>query len=151
MADWGMQQVKVPKNAAILDVGCGGGWMVRRLAALASEGKVIGLDYPAASVTVSLKHECQGDRGRMSADRAGFGGCFAVPRSHVRRSHRLKKMQMSPDCPHRPSSYNAAVPVPFRRAQTRVVKIFISVEGSRSSMMDVEDEHNRMGAAFWPT
>jgi hypothetical protein len=30
----------------------------------------------------------------------------------------------------------------------RVVKIFISVEGSRSSMMDVEDEHNHMRAAF---
>src|SRR5215831_6073342 len=29
-----------------------------------------------------------------------------------------------------------------------MVKIFKSVEGSRSSMMDVEDEHNRMRAAF---
>jgi len=53
MADWGLQHLKVPKNGAILDVGCGGGWMVRRLAALASEGKVIGLDYSAASVAVS--------------------------------------------------------------------------------------------------
>jgi len=53
MADWGLQQLRVPQNAAILDVGCGGGWMVRRLAALASEGKVIGLDYSAASVAVS--------------------------------------------------------------------------------------------------
>ena len=53
MADWGLQQVRVPKNAAILDVGCGGGRTVRRLAALASEGNVIGLDYSAASVAVS--------------------------------------------------------------------------------------------------
>jgi 2-polyprenyl-3-methyl-5-hydroxy-6-metoxy-1,4-benzoquinol methylase len=45
MADWVLQQVRVPKNAAILDVGCGGGRTVRRLAALASEGNVIGLDY----------------------------------------------------------------------------------------------------------
>jgi len=30
----------------------------------------------------------------------------------------------------------------------RVVKILKSVEGSRSSMMDVEDEHNHMRAAF---
>ena len=44
MADWALQQVTVPKNAAILDVGCGGGWTVRRLSALACEGKVIGLD-----------------------------------------------------------------------------------------------------------
>jgi len=26
MTDWGLQQVTVPKDAAILDVGCGGGW-----------------------------------------------------------------------------------------------------------------------------
>jgi len=53
MAEWGLQQLKVPKNATILDVGCGGGRTVQRLAALASEGKVIGLDYSAASVMVS--------------------------------------------------------------------------------------------------
>ncbi len=53
MTDWGLQQVSVPTNAAILDVGCGGGWTVRRLAALAPEGNVIGLDYSAASTAVS--------------------------------------------------------------------------------------------------
>lgn len=53
MTDWGLQQVQVPKNAAILDVGCGGGETVRRLAALAPEGTVIGVDYSAASVAVS--------------------------------------------------------------------------------------------------
>ena len=53
LAEWGLQQVSVPKNAAILDVGCGGGRMMQLLAALASEGKVTGLDYSAASVAVS--------------------------------------------------------------------------------------------------
>lgn len=53
MTDWGLQQVIVPKNGAILDVGCGGGRTVRRLASLAPEGKVVGLDYSAASVAVS--------------------------------------------------------------------------------------------------
>jgi ubiquinone/menaquinone biosynthesis C-methylase UbiE len=53
MTDWGLQQVTVSKNATILDIGCGGGWTVRNLAALAPEGKVIGLDYSAASVAVS--------------------------------------------------------------------------------------------------
>jgi ubiquinone/menaquinone biosynthesis C-methylase UbiE len=53
MTDWGLQQVTVPKNATILDVGCGGGWTVRKLVALAPEGKVVGLDYSSASVAVS--------------------------------------------------------------------------------------------------
>jgi hypothetical protein len=34
------------------------------------------------------------------------------------------------------------------RGGSRVVKIFKCVEGSQSSMMDIEDEHNRMGTAF---
>jgi ubiquinone/menaquinone biosynthesis C-methylase UbiE len=53
MTDWGLQQVKVPQNAAILDIGCGGGRTVRQLAALAQAGKVVGLDYSPASVAVS--------------------------------------------------------------------------------------------------
>ena len=53
MTDWGLQQVTVPQNATILDIGCGGGRTVSRLAALAPHGKVVGLDYSAASVAVS--------------------------------------------------------------------------------------------------
>ena len=65
MTDWGLQQVTVPKNAAILDVGCGGGWTVRKLVALAPEGKVVGLDYSSASVAVSRDtnaHEIEAGR-----------------------------------------------------------------------------------------
>lgn len=65
MTDWGLQQVTVPKNAAILDVGCGGGWTVRKLLALAPEGKVVGLDYSSASVAVSRDtnaHEIEAGR-----------------------------------------------------------------------------------------
>ena len=53
MTDWGLEQVIAPKNALILDVGCGGGRTVGRLAALAPNGRVVGLDYAAASVAVS--------------------------------------------------------------------------------------------------
>lgn len=59
MTDWGLQQITVPKNAVILDVGCGGGRTVRELAALALEGRVVGLDYSAASVAVSRDTNAQ--------------------------------------------------------------------------------------------
>lgn len=59
MTDWGLQQVTIQKNAAILDIGCGGGRTVRKLAALAPDGKVVGLDYSAASVGVSRETSAQ--------------------------------------------------------------------------------------------
>ena len=59
MTDWGLQQLSVPRNASILDVGCGGGRTINRLATLAPEGKVFGLDYSAASVAVSSDTNAQ--------------------------------------------------------------------------------------------
>ena len=74
MTDWGLQQVMVPKNALILDVGCGGGRTVRRLVALAPEGKVVGLDYSAASVAVSRETNAQDiEIGRVLSDRTARG------------------------------------------------------------------------------
>src|SRR5689334_1589660 len=53
LTDWALRKLTVPKNARILDIGCGGGGMVRKFAALAPDGKVVGLDYSAASVAVA--------------------------------------------------------------------------------------------------
>jgi ubiquinone/menaquinone biosynthesis C-methylase UbiE len=55
MTDWGLTQVPIGKGDTILDVGCGGGRTVGRLAALAGEGSVDGIDYSAASVAASQK------------------------------------------------------------------------------------------------
>ena len=55
VTDWGLSQVAVEKHFTILDIGCGGGRTVSKLAALASEGKVYRLDYSAASVAVASK------------------------------------------------------------------------------------------------
>src|SRR3954465_8384974 len=59
MTDLALQQIRVPRNAVILDVGCGGGHTVRKLAALAPEGKVVGVDYSKASVAVSRDTNAQ--------------------------------------------------------------------------------------------
>ena len=53
LTDWGLDHLTVRNTAAILDIGCGGGRTVHRLAALAPGGSVIGLDYSPTSVAVS--------------------------------------------------------------------------------------------------
>jgi ubiquinone/menaquinone biosynthesis C-methylase UbiE len=55
VTDWGLSQISVKKNFAILDIGCGGGRTVSKLAAVATEGKVYGVDYSPDSVAVASK------------------------------------------------------------------------------------------------
>jgi len=53
LTDWGLQHVNIPKRFTILDVGCGGGRTIEKLAALAAEGMVYGVDYATGSVAAS--------------------------------------------------------------------------------------------------
>ena len=53
LADWGIRHVQIEDGDTILDVGCGGGRTVKKLAAMAPHGKVFGIDYAAGSVSVS--------------------------------------------------------------------------------------------------
>lgn len=77
MTDWGLQQLVVAKNAAILDVGCGGGRTVGKLAGLAPEGKVVGLDYSPVSVAVSRDSNAQEiETGRVRIEQ---GSVAALP------------------------------------------------------------------------
>jgi 2-polyprenyl-3-methyl-5-hydroxy-6-metoxy-1,4-benzoquinol methylase len=55
LTDWGLRHVVIEKPFTILDVGCGGGKTVAKLAALASEGKVYGIDYSSESVATSRR------------------------------------------------------------------------------------------------
>jgi SAM-dependent methyltransferase len=52
---WGLTKVKIASNNIILDVGCGGGKTVSRLAQLASHGKVFGVDHSVDMVEYSKK------------------------------------------------------------------------------------------------
>jgi SAM-dependent methyltransferase len=52
---WGLEHVQVGDRDAILDVGCGGGRTIQRLAAMAVHGKVCGVDYAEASVAASRR------------------------------------------------------------------------------------------------
>ncbi len=53
MTAWGLSHLTIGKRATILDVGCGGGRTIHKLAGAAPDGKVYGIDYSAESVTVS--------------------------------------------------------------------------------------------------
>jgi 2-polyprenyl-3-methyl-5-hydroxy-6-metoxy-1,4-benzoquinol methylase len=50
---WGLTKVEIRENATVLDIGCGGGRALERLASLASLGKVVGIDYSEDSVAVA--------------------------------------------------------------------------------------------------
>jgi ubiquinone/menaquinone biosynthesis C-methylase UbiE len=50
---WGLEHVAIENDFTILDVGCGGGRTIQRLAAIATRGKVLGVDYSEESVAVS--------------------------------------------------------------------------------------------------
>ena len=55
VTDWGLSHVTLRSNDVVLDVGCGGGRTVAKLAAIAPQGKVYGVDYSAESVAMARK------------------------------------------------------------------------------------------------
>jgi Glycosyl-4,4'-diaponeurosporenoate acyltransferase/Methyltransferase domain len=66
LSDWGLGHVSIHSHDTILDVGCGGGRTISKLAAIATQGKVVGIDYSKTSVEKSIKTNVQWiDAGRV--------------------------------------------------------------------------------------
>ncbi len=59
LTDWGLKHVHIEENFTILDVGCGGGRTIEKLAELAPKGKVYGVDYADGSVAASRANNAQ--------------------------------------------------------------------------------------------
>jgi SAM-dependent methyltransferase len=59
LTDWGLKHVEVERQFTILDVGCGGGRTIQKLAALAPEGMVYGVDDADGSVAASRAKNAQ--------------------------------------------------------------------------------------------
>lgn len=53
LTTWGLKHIKLKPNSKVLDVGCGGGRTLKRLARRAVKGKVYGIDYSADMVNYS--------------------------------------------------------------------------------------------------
>jgi transposase InsO family protein len=81
----------------------------------------------------------------LTYDPPSYRSCMMVLRECVRRHERLPQILVVDGGAEFRSVYLDTL---LARYESRVVKIFKCVEESQSSMMDVEDEHYRMGAAF---
>ena len=53
LTEWGLALIDVPEDADVLDIGCGGGATLRRLALRAPRGRITGMDYSEVSVACS--------------------------------------------------------------------------------------------------
>lgn len=53
MTDWGLRHVTIESRFQVLDVGCGGGATVQKVAAIVKDGMVCGIDYAEGSIAVS--------------------------------------------------------------------------------------------------
>jgi len=71
VTDWGLSHIAIDKRDTVLDVGCGGGRTVNKLAAIASQGKVYGVDFSGASVAFASRLNKQWiDAGRVEIQEA---------------------------------------------------------------------------------
>lgn len=69
LTDWGLSHVTIGPRFSILDVGCGGGRTIAKLAKLAPEGKVQGIDYGKGSVaTARMTNASLIATGRVAVD-----------------------------------------------------------------------------------
>lgn len=110
VTEWGLSHVSPAPDAAVLDIGCGGGATLRRLAARAPQGHVTGLDYSEVSVDYSRRFNAEViAAGRMevvqgSVEALPFeDGCFDLittvesfyfwpqPQENLREVHRVLK------------------------------------------------------------
>ena len=55
VTDWGLHHISIRPHDTILDIGCGGGRTIAKLAEQCTAGKVYGVDYSETSVAASCK------------------------------------------------------------------------------------------------
>jgi ubiquinone/menaquinone biosynthesis C-methylase UbiE len=55
LTDWGLAHISIESHYTVLDLGCGGGRTVSKLAAAAPQGKVHGVDFSDESVAASRR------------------------------------------------------------------------------------------------
>ena len=59
LTDWGLEHIPIENQRAILDIGCGGGRTISKLASIAAQAKVYGVDYSDESVAATKRTNAQ--------------------------------------------------------------------------------------------
>ena len=75
---WGLEHISIGKYHAILDVGCGGGVAVHKLAKIDAEGKVYGVDFFRRVCNSFQENEQAVDTDRERRNLTQFGVLFTV-------------------------------------------------------------------------
>ena len=71
LTGWGLSHVDIAPDSDVLDIGCGGGRTLARLAQLAPKGRICGIDASEKSVALSRRYNAQTiAQGRMEVRRA---------------------------------------------------------------------------------
>jgi ubiquinone/menaquinone biosynthesis C-methylase UbiE len=71
LTTWGLGHVEIRGSDTILDIGCGGGKTVSRLAKMVPEGKVYGIDYSEDCVRMAIRvNRSNIDTGRVEISHA---------------------------------------------------------------------------------
>ncbi len=55
MAKWALEKLEIPQEGYILDIGCGGGYNIKRMLQMSDNGRFIGLDISEESVRKAKK------------------------------------------------------------------------------------------------
>ena len=55
MAQWALEQIRIPENGKVADLGCGGGYNIKRMLDMSKKAKFIGVDISDESVKKAQK------------------------------------------------------------------------------------------------
>ena len=55
MAQWALEQIQIPDCGKVADLGCGGGYNIRRMLGMIEKAKFIGIDISDESVKKAQK------------------------------------------------------------------------------------------------
>ena len=79
LTSWGLNHISIREDATVLDIGCGGGGTIKKLAQIVIKGKVYGIDYSEDSVKISQN----ANKGAIQAGRVeirqGSVSCLPYP------------------------------------------------------------------------